>query len=146
MSRVPLIVTGVVAAAVVGCLVVVGLPGRSGPQAPLPSSSASARTVARAFLDAAVRRDRHGMRALSAPADTNWCPASLWQQWTHEGDPTMHAWSALRRTTAAADRQQCFEYRLRESGLTGMEPGTNSWGLCLRHHGDGWRVVSEGVG
>lgn len=146
MRRVPLITTGLVLAVVVGGLVVVGAPGRSGPQAPLPSSSASARTVARAFLDAAVRRDCHGMRALSAPDDTDWCPASLWQQWTGEGDPTMDAWSALQRTTAAADRQQCFEFGTRETGLTGMEPGANTWGLCLRHHADGWRVVSEGVG
>lgn len=146
MRRIVLVLSAVLVAAVVTGIVVVNVPGRSGPEAPLPPSDASSRTVATAFLDAAVRRDCHGMRALSDPVDTNWCPASLWTQWTGEGDPTMYSWTTLRSTSARSDHEQCFEYGMRDSGLVGMEPGPNTWGLCLRHHLAGWRVSSEGVG
>ncbi len=86
------------------------------------------------------------MRSLSEPEDTSWCPASLWEQWTGEGDPTMSSWTTLRSTSVGSDPEQCFEYGMRESGLVGMTPGPNVWGLCLRHHSDGWRVSEEGVG
>jgi hypothetical protein len=146
VRRVTVVIFGAVLAIVVAGLVVVNVPGRSGPHAPLPSSRASARTVARSFLDAAVRRDCQGMRALSAPDDTEWCPASLWTQWAGEGDPTMYSWTTLRGTSGRSNREQCFEYDMQESGLVGMDSGPNTWGLCLRHHFGGWRVSSEGVG
>ena len=146
MRRIPLVLATALAAVALAGVVVVTVPGRSGPSAPLPSSDASAATVARAFLDAAVRRDCHGMRALSAPDDTAWCPASLWTQWTGEGDPTMYSWTTLRSLSARSAPEQCFDYGMRQSGATGMTPGPYTWGLCLRHHVDGWRVSSEGVG
>jgi hypothetical protein len=146
VRRIPLVLTSAAVVLVVAAVVTLTVPGRSGPSAPLPPSSASPATVARAFLDAAVRRDCHGMRALSTPDDTDWCPASLWTQWTAEGDPTMHSWTALRQVSDPSDPEQCLEYDMRESGLVGMEPGRNTWGLCLRHHAGGWRVSSEGVG
>jgi hypothetical protein len=146
VRRISLVVFAVALAVVVAGAVIVNLPGPSGPQAPLPPSSASARTVAVAFLDAAVRRDCRDMRALSAPHDTSWCPASLWDQWHGEGDPTMSSWTTVRSTSGRSDPEQCFDFGMRESGLVGMEPGPNVWGLCLRHHAEGWRVSSEGVG
>jgi hypothetical protein len=127
-------------------IVVVNVPGRSGPSAPLPRADAPPATVARAFLDAAVRRDCGSMRALSTPDDTNWCPASLWTQWTGEGDPTMHSWTTLQSVSDRNDPEQCYQYGLDQDGLVGMASGANTWGLCLRRGNDGWRVTSEGVG
>jgi hypothetical protein len=145
VRRPAIIVTSVIAAVLVAGVVVITVPGRSGPGASLPSSDAAAPTVARAFLDAAVRRDCHAMRALSSPVDTNWCPASLYGRWM-SGDPTMHDWTTLRAVSAARDPEQCFEYGMHESGVTGMSPGAMTFGLCLRHHPEGWRVSEEGVG
>lgn len=127
-------------------IVVVNVPGRSGPAAPLPRADAPSATVARAFLDAAVRRDCGSMRALSTPDDTAWCPASLWTQWTGEGDPTMHSWTTLQSVSDRTDPEQCYQYGLDQDGLTGMASGANTWGLCLRREVGGWRVTSEGVG
>ena len=141
-----MVALGTLAAVLVAAVVVVNVPGRSGPSAPLPPAGAPAATVARAFLDAAVRRDCHGMRALSSPDDTTWCPASLWTRWTAEGDPTMYSWTGLERVSERSDPEQCFEYGMRQSGVPGMEPGPYTWGLCLDHHLDSWRVSEEGVG
>lgn len=146
VRRITLVVTGTTIAVVVAAIVVVNVPGRSGPSAPPPPAAASAATVARSFLDAAVRRDCHGMRALSRPDDTAWCPASRWTQWTGEGDPTMWSWTGLRRASERSDPEQCFTFAMRESHVVGMTPGRMSWGLCLHHHLDGWRVSTEGVG
>ncbi|WIB15742.1 hypothetical protein DEJ34_01025 [Curtobacterium sp. MCPF17_050] len=144
MRRITVVGLGSVLAVLVAAGVVVCVPGRSGPSAPLPPAGASASTVGRAFLDAAVRRDCDGMRALSSPDDTSWCPASLWARWTGEGDPTMHSWGGLRDVSAPADADRCFEYSLRESGLVGMATGEGTWGFCERHTRHGWRLVSEG--
>lgn len=144
--RLAAVVLGAVLLALVGGIVAVNAPGRSGPSAPLPRADAAPSTVARAFLDAAVRRDCGAMRALSSPDDTDWCPASLWTQWTGEGDPTMHSWAALRSESDPGDAEQCYEYDLDQDGLVGMEDGRNTWGLCLRQGLGGWRVTSEGVG
>jgi len=144
--RISSIVVGLALAVVVAGLVVINVPGRSGPSAPLPPSSASARTIAEAFLDAAVCRDCHGMRALSSPVDTTWCPASRWTKWDGDGDATMYSWTGLKSASDRSDPEQCFQYGMRESGLTGMTDGSNIWGLCLHHHVNGWRVSSEGVG
>ncbi|PZE86812.1 hypothetical protein [Curtobacterium sp. MCBD17_032] len=146
MRRITVIGLGSVLAVLVAAVVVVAVPGPSGPTAPLPPAEASASTVGRAFLDAAVRRDCSGMRALSIPDDTNWCPASLWDRWTGEGDPTMSSWAGLRDVSAPTDTEQCFEVTLRQSGLTGMADGEDTWGFCERHSRHGWRIVSEGVG
>lgn len=146
MRRRTIIASGLASAVVIAGLVVVSVPGRSGPPAPLPSSTSSAATVARAFLDAAVRRDCPGMRALSDPDDTDWCPESRWEQWTAEGDPTMHEWDSLRSVSARSEPEQCFIYELSQDGLPGMASGRNTWGLCLRRHRDGWRVAGEEVG
>jgi hypothetical protein len=146
VRRITVVGLGSVLAVLVAAVVVVSVPGRSGPSAPLPPAGASASTVGRAFLDAAVRRDCDGMRALSSPDDTSWCPASRWGQWTGEGDPTMHSWGSMRNVSAAADAEQCFVYSLRQSGLVGMATGEGTWGFCERHTPAGWRVVREGVG
>jgi hypothetical protein len=146
VRRITVVGLGSVLAVLVAAVVVVSVPGRSGPSAPLPSAGASASTVGRAFLDAAVRRDCDGMRALSSPDDTSWCPASLWTQWAGEGDPTLHSWGGLRNVSRAADADQCFEYSLRQSGLVGMATGESTWGFCERLTPAGWRVVREGVG
>jgi hypothetical protein len=146
VRRISLVVSGLLLAVAVAGVVVVTVPGRSGPQAPLPPASASARTVAAAFLDAAVRRDCRDMRSLADPEDTSWCPASFWHRWTGEGDPTMYSWTTLRGTSGRSDPEQCFAYGIRESGVVGMEPGPSTWGLCLEHRPEGWRVSEEGVG
>lgn len=144
--RPALVVASTLVALLVAGIVVVNLPGRSGPSAPLPGADASPTTVARAFLDAAVRRDCGSMRALSSPDDTNWCPASLWTQWTGEGDPTMYSWNTLQAVSDRTDPEQCYQYGLDQDGLVGMADGRNTWGLCLRHGLGGWQVTSEGVG
>lgn len=146
LLRQPVVVVGVVLVAVVAAWIAVGVRGPSGPSAPLPGASASARTVARAFLDAAVRRDCRALRALSSPDDTDWCPATQWQRWIGEGDPTMHSWHALRSVPDSVDGDRCFEYELDQDGLVGMADGAGTWGLCLHHEPDGWRVAGEGVG
>lgn len=127
-------------------VVFVTVPGRSGPSAPLPASTASTKAVAAAFLDAAVRRNCPDMRALSDPDDTNWCPGSRYEQWAGDGDPTIHSWSGLRSVSDRSDPQQCVMYDMDQSGETGMSPGPITHGLCLRHHANGWRVSNEGVG
>ncbi|OIH93449.1 hypothetical protein BIU90_07070 [Curtobacterium sp. MCBA15_001] len=124
----------------------VTVPGRSGPSAPLPAPSASAKAVAAAFLNAAVRRNCPDMRALSDPDDTDWCPANRYEQWAGDGDPTIHSWSGLRSVSEHSDPQQCFMYDMDQSGATGMSPGAITFGLCLRHQANGWRVSNEGVG
>lgn len=143
-TRTRLAVGTTVLAAVVGAVVVVTVRAPSGPSAPLPADDAAPRTVATAFLDAAVRRDCGSLRALSTPDDTLWCPSSLWERW-HDDDPRMQSWHAL-RATDGDDAERCYMYELQESGVLGMTPGDATWGLCLHRDGATWRVTEEGVG
>lgn len=131
--------------ALIGGVVLVNVRGPSGPSAPLPRSNASATTVARAFLDAAVRRDCGSLRALSSTDDTLWCPSSAWERWQGD-DPVMHSWWALRQLPDDGDSEQCFSFDIDATGALGMAPDSQSWGFCERHTGGGWRVSEEGQG
>ncbi|OIH94067.1 hypothetical protein [Curtobacterium sp. MCBA15_001] len=140
-------VVAAVAVVVAVVLTVVGLNARgaSGPSAPLPATDAGPRSVATAFLDAAVRRDCGSLRALSSPDDTLWCPSTAWER-LQGNDPRLRSWGGLRRVPGAADGQQCFSDDLRQTGVMGMDPGPITWGLCLQRVSGSWRVSSEGVG
>lgn len=144
-TRTRLVIGAAAVAVVVGAVVVVDVRGPSGASAPLPAHSASARTVAAAFLDAAVQHDCGSLRTLSIPDDTRWCPASLWERWQGD-DPRMTSWRRLRSGSDTSDAERCFMFEMRESGVTGMEPGTATWGLCLHRAAGTWRVAEEGVG
>lgn len=140
-------VAAVVAVVVAGVLAVVALDSRgaSGPSAPLPAAGAGPRTVASAFLDAAVRRDCGSLEALSSPDDTLWCPSTAWER-LQGNDPRLRSWSGLRSVPSAGDGQRCFSDDLRQTGVMGMDPGPITWGLCLQRVSGSWRVSSEGVG
>lgn len=61
-TRTRLVIGTAALVAVVGTVVAVTVHGPSGPSRPLRADDASARTVATAFLDAAVRRDCGSLR------------------------------------------------------------------------------------
>lgn len=131
--------------AVVLAVVALDTRGASGPSVPLPSADAGPKTVASAFLDAAVRRDCGSLRALSEPDDTLWCPSTAWDR-LQGNDPRLQSWTGLRSVPDAGDGQRCFSDDLRQTGVMGMDPGPITWGLCLQRVSGSWRVSSEGVG
>lgn len=131
--------------AVVLAVVLLNTRGASGPSAPLPDADAGPRTVATAFLDAAVRRDCGTLRALSEPDDTLWCASTVSERLQGD-DPRLHSWSGLRSTADDGDGERCFADELHQSGVMGMAPGPITWGLCLHRVDGSWRVSSEGVG
>lgn len=109
---------------------------------PVPPASASATTVAKKFWHAAEHRDCATMRALSDPDDTRWC-VPWWQSLAGQ-DPHLlsHGPFTWDGDTSAGETQVQFSIDVR--GASGMEDGSNQWGLFLRHTSSGWRVSDEG--
>lgn len=131
---------GIVIAASVAALI----PTWIEPAAPVPPSNASALTVARAFLHAAERRDCPSMRALSDPDDTRWCVS--WLSNALGDDPRLLSHGRLEVVPGSGSGETDFTVTITVRGVSGMEDGTDAWGLVLRSTSAGWRVSDEGTG
>jgi hypothetical protein len=112
--------------------------------APVPPSNASARTIASAFLHAAERRDCPMMRALSDPDDTRWCVS--WLRNALGDDPRLLSHGRLEVVPGSGADETDFTVMITVRGVSGMEDGTDAWGLLLRPTSAGWRVSDEGTG